>query len=107
MTTTEKLAAIKNHPTRYEIVAEHAEGKRYLVGYTARKSRYGLLRAMQNVGNALIEQCQIGESDKISWHTRPHPHCFTSGWCIGFTGRTQRDTILTGEPPYVATKQEG
>ena len=51
--------------TRYEITARHPDGRTYLVGYTPRKSRRGLLSAMQNVGGPMIEKLDIGEHDEI------------------------------------------
>lgn len=99
-TTLEKLSALQNYRTRYEIVAE-CGNKRLLIGYSPRVSRCGLLAAMQNVGPAIIQHLAIGDGDTISWHTKPRIHCLTSGWLIGFTGRTQRDAILAGELPFI------
>ena|ERR1044072_9784657 len=96
-----RLIGIKNYHTRYEIVAER-DSDRLLIGYTPRKSRHGLLAAMQHVGQAIIERLNVGENDEITWQTKPYIHAITSGWRIGFSGRTERDAILSGELPFVA-----
>ena len=88
--------------TRHEITARHPDGRTYLVGYTPRKSRRGLLSAMQNVGGPMIEKLDIGEDDEITWATQPTPRAFTGDWTIAFTGRTQRDARMESEHPFIA-----
>lgn len=88
--------------TRYEITATHPDGRAFLVGYTPRLSRPGLLAAMQNVGNAIVEKLAIGDDDALTFGTKPRPHAKTTGWMIGFTGRTQRDAKQSGELPFIA-----
>lgn len=75
--------------TRYEIAAKHPDGRAFLVAYTPRVSRPGLLAAMRQRGEAIVAKLAIGESDIMTWHTKPRVHCECSGWIIGFTGRTQ------------------
>lgn len=88
-------------PTRYEIAARHPDGRHYLIGYTVRRSRSGLLAAMRRVGPQTVAKLAIGESDLISWHTKPVIHADVAGWWIGFTGRTQRDARFS-ELQFVA-----
>ena len=88
--------------TRYEITAHHPDGRTYLVGYTPRKSRRGLLSAMQNVGGPMIEKLDIGEDDEISFATKPAPRALTGEWIIAFTGRTQLDARSEGEHEFIA-----
>jgi hypothetical protein len=105
MLTTEQIAKLercRNYATRYEITARHPDGRTFLVCYTPRVSRTGLQLAMQNVGDRLVAALPVGENDEMTWHTQPRAHCKTSGWEIGFTGRTQRDAIMSGEMPFIA-----
>jgi hypothetical protein len=105
MLTTEQIAKLercRNYATRYEITARHPDGRAFLVCYTPRVSRPGLLKAIQHVGRHILEKLTVGENDVMTWHTKPHVHCRTSGWEIGFTGRTQRDAIMSGEMPFIA-----
>lgn len=88
--------------TRYEITAT-AEGKQtFLIGYTPRLSRPGLLDAMRKHGDAIIAKLGIGDADEITWASKPRPHALTSGWKIGFTGRTQNEARTLGEHPFIA-----
>lgn len=92
--------------TRYEITAE-AEGRpTFLIGYTPRLSRLGLLDAMRKHGGAVIAKLGIGDADEITWHTQPRPHATTAGWRIGFTGRTQAEARTLGEHPFIAEGRE-
>jgi hypothetical protein len=88
--------------TRYEIVATHTDGRQWLIGYSPRVSRIGLLRAMQRVGPQMIERLGITDDGVVTWGTRPWAHCFMDGWRIGFTERTQRDCHMSGALPFVA-----
>lgn len=91
-----------SEPTRYEILAEHPDGRKYLIGYTPRLSRVGLLNAMRARGDDLVAKLPIGENDVMRFETKPRVHCTTSGWRIGFTGRTQRDARSMGEVQFIA-----
>ena len=88
--------------TRYEITARHPDGRTYLVGYTPRKSRPGLLVAMRKFGAEIIDKLAVAEDDEITWATAPTPRAFTGDWIIAFTGRTQRDARMEGEHPFIA-----
>ena len=76
--------------TRYEITA-CKDDVTYLIGYTPRISRMGLLTVMQSHGPAIIEKLGIGNNDAISFACKPRIHAKMDGWTIGFTGRTQRE----------------
>lgn len=79
-----------NRPTRYEITATNG-AHTFLVGYTPRLSRPGLLVAMQKHGEQLIALCGIGDQHEIAFRCHPRIHAHVNGWTIGFTGRTQRE----------------
>lgn len=81
--------------TRYEITA-HRDGTTYLVGYVGRKSRSGLVAAMQHVGQKMIHRLGITDAP-YRFAYKPHIHYVMDGWTIGFTGRTHRDAVFSGE----------
>lgn len=83
-------------PTRYEITATHPDGRCLLIGYTARKSRFGLLNLMRQHSGKIIQTLNIGEHDMVHFATKPRVHCTMGEWTIGFTGRTQRDVRSAG-----------
>lgn len=87
LTPTAKVR--RGYGTRYEIAATHPDGRRIVVGFTARKSRHGLLVIMRRRGAYLIEALMIGEADIITFHTKPRVHARVAGWSVGFTGRTE------------------
>jgi hypothetical protein len=94
-------------PTRYELVLTTPSGRKFLVSYTARKTRPGLFAAMSTrredilailknePGDVLNSACRY---EKGTLHLAP-------GCTIGFSGRTQRDVATAGNPlPYIGTQ---
>ena len=89
--------------TRYEIAATHPDGRKWLIGYTPRKSRIGLLLAMQKHGQAIIDRLAIRDDLTFGeFVAQPLPHVMCDAWRIGFTGRTQLYAKRAGELPFVA-----
>ena len=89
---------LTTEPTRYEIVATHVDGRKFLVAYAGGSpSRQRLLCAMQSRGEAMIEKLGIGEHDQISFGTKPRPFAKVNDWLIAYTGRTQRDVRSSGD----------
>jgi hypothetical protein len=88
--------------TRYEIAIRDNGRATYLVGYTPRLSRRGLLDAMRKVGPAIVDRLGITDSDVLTLPTQPRPFCQVGGWRIGFTGRTQRDAKNERPLPWIA-----
>jgi hypothetical protein len=94
-----KVAYLANRATRYEVALEH-EGRQWLVGYTIRRSRQGLLAKMREQGQAILRITAMPEDARV---TSPNPEtlAFSNGSVIRFTHRTQRDAVLSGELPFV------
>lgn len=88
--------------TRYEIAARHPDGRAYLIGYSPRVSRIGLLNAIRKHGEQVIAKLEIGEAAQLTFGTRPRPFAITGEWRIEFTGRTQVDCRSTGALPFIA-----
>lgn len=84
------LTALHNRATRYEIVADNGD-RRIHIGFTARRSKHGILKFLQVRGQYWLDLLQIGPDDK----TFSRGSGFTMGpWLIHFSGRTQRESIL-------------
>ena len=94
-------------PTRYELVLVTPSGRKFLVAYTARKTRPGIHDAIgkrresilailkDEPGDVLNSACRY---EKGTLHLAP-------GCTIGFSGRTQRDVATAGNPlPYVGAQ---
>ena len=75
--------------TAYEVAAIHADGKRFLIGFTQRKSMVGLRALLANHGEEIIAACGFGDDDKATYHHQPCAHITSAGWTLGFTGRTK------------------
>lgn len=95
-------------PTRYELVLTTPSGRKFLVSYTARKTRRGIFAAIsdrrENIlailkdepGDVLNSACRW---DKGTLH-------LGEGCTVGFSGRTQRDVAAAGNPlPYVGLER--
>lgn len=86
--------ARRNGPTRYEVAARHEDGRRVVVGFTARTTRRGLLNVMQARGEELVALMNLQEDGpKVSFARDGAGRWkmdFGRGWRVGFTGRTER-----------------
>lgn len=100
-TLQRKLERIARYRTRYELVAEHKDGRRYLVIYTDRRSRAGLY-------SALVARLNDGSLDRVlgsrvvDYAKRATDGATIGDWRIYFSGRTQRDCYLGGELPFLS-----
>jgi hypothetical protein len=83
--------------TRYEVAAFHPDGREYLVGYINGLSRHSLLTVMRNHADAVIANLGIGDSDVMTFGTKPRAFATCSGWTIRFTGRTERECKVTAD----------
>lgn len=89
--------------TRYEITARR-NGHSVLIGYTPRRSKPGLLAALQKHGPALVAFLGVGDDDRITFHGSP-AHAMVGEWRLGFTGRTQARAKQEGELPFLLDAQ--
>jgi hypothetical protein len=103
-TTTANEGHDMYQPTRYEIAATTKDdAAKILIGYTARKSRMGLLLTMQAHGQRIIDRFNITDAEQVTFRASPLPYAFFGDrLAIGFTGRTQKDAKTAGELPYIA-----
>ena len=103
MTTQEKLAQLHNRTTRYEIVCHSPTGERWLIGYTARPGKPGMMNSTRAIGESVVALTGVTDQDKAKFsggRTRARLD-LGNGWAIAFSGRTQRDAIIEGELPRV------
>lgn len=90
-----KLARISGCYTVYEMVAEHADGRRLLAGYT-RETRPGMLAMLRKNWDMW---CKLTGKQAGTWEA--HKMIRFGAWTIRFSGRTQRQAIIEGELPWV------
>ncbi len=96
---------MRNRITRYEVVASDGR-RRWLVGYTPRRSRHGLLVAMRAIGNDLIRVMGLTDVEIVTWpDTRTAD--FGNGWRVYFSGRTQIDAQDHGELMFLPDRLRG
>lgn len=101
MTTTQKLEALRNYSTRYEVALSFADGRKMLVCYTPRKNKSGLLDAIQGRGKAILAQMPDLSDDARLTYKAATGFDFGNGTRAHFTGRTQRDAICNGEMDFI------
>lgn len=75
--------------TKYEITARHSDGRSFLIGFTARKSRVGLLAVLRDRGDEILVKCGFTDGAKAEYTKGRFPCVLSEGWTIGFTGRTK------------------
>ncbi len=88
-----KVAALVNYPTRYEIVLSNGSSS-YLVAYTSRKSRHGLMHCVREHGPAILRITNLSESAVFRFNG-PIAELGENNWTVRFSGRTQRDALCT------------
>jgi hypothetical protein len=94
----DRLARLANHHTRYELIAVSPEGRRVLLGYTARRSRSGLRAMLRQNAPSVVAVCG---SDSFGLAKRAADGATVGAWRVVFSGRTQREAIIAGELPFV------
>jgi DNA end-binding protein Ku len=100
-TIDERLARLKRYRSRYEVAMIHlATGERKLVVYMAARSFRQLVDAIRERLDA-VRQAAGSEDVRIDDHK-----LFAGDYRIDFTGRTQRESILNGELPFIGKKVE-
>jgi hypothetical protein len=98
-----KVARLVNYATKYEIILTNGP-QTYLVSYTGRKSRQGLMDAIRARGLAILAITKIGADAIFTLNRATGAAELGSNWTIRFTGRTQRDAICQrDEYRYVGT----
>lgn len=98
-TTMQRLEALRNRLTCYEVTAKHPDGREYLVGYLHRTTKHGLLELLRKRGQRIVTGLGLGDDAMISFSesVSRRPVALIGDWRIGLTGRTERDCISSGE----------
>lgn len=92
-----KLERLRLFATRYEVELVHPDGRRVLLGYTARKSRPGLRALARPRVAAIWRWLGVPQGSETTWAKRGPEIRVWGGGAIRFSGRTQRDAIMEGE----------
>ena len=95
MTDTQirKLSRIKNYRTRYELTISNGEVT-YLVCYAERNNRRGMIEILQKRYDRIAK---LTGSDVAIDGTEGE----SGNWRIKWSGRTQRECILSGEHDFL------
>jgi hypothetical protein len=97
-----KVARLVNYATKYEIVLI-GPAHTYLVSYTGRKSKAGLIDAIRARGTDILVITNLDDTARFTF-TSPTSATLGPSWTVKFTGRTQRDAICQrDEYRYVGT----
>ena len=85
-------------PTRYEVAVFHADGRKLVLGYTARRSQMGCDAFMGPIAAKRIRAfCELPEDLLWKWKAGAY-RAKTTNWAIGFTGLTERDVKNAPQP---------
>jgi hypothetical protein len=96
-----QLERIKHHATRYEVRLTLPDGRTMLVCYTPRKSKAGLIDALQSRGKAILAHMPDLPEDAPLTYDKAQGFGLGNGARVVFSGRTQRDAIMCGALPYI------
>ena len=98
-TTMQRLDALRNRLTCYEVTAKHPDGREYLIGYLHRTSKRGLFDLIRRRGQWIVVGLGLSEDATftLSESVSRRPVALIGDWRIGLTGRTERDCISSGE----------
>lgn len=97
----QKLEAIKNFATRYEVALTMVDGRKMLVCYTPRKNKSGLLSAIQGRGKSILAKMPDLSDEARMSYAAAGGFNLGNGCRVHFTGRTQRDAICGGELEFI------
>lgn len=100
-----KVPALVNYGTKYEVTVSN-DRETYLVGYTARKSRRGLVDAIQRRGQDMLAVLALSDDARFEFtKTSQIEARLGDWWVVRFTGRTQKDALCThSEYRYIGTE---
>lgn len=96
-----QLERIKYYATRYEVRLTLPDGRARLVCYTPRKNKTGLLIAMQERGEKILALMPEMPEDSRLTYNKARGFIMGNGASVAFSGRTQRDAIMSGALPYI------
>jgi hypothetical protein len=96
-----QLERIKYYATRYEVKLTLPDGRAMLVCYTERKSKVGLYHSLQSRGKAILAQMPDLPEDAPLTYDKAQGFGLGNGAHVVFSGRTQRDAIMSGELAFI------
>jgi hypothetical protein len=99
--TAARLDRLRHHATRYEVALALPDGRTMLVCYSPRKSRAGLLDCLRSRGPAILPHVTGMPEDATVTYHKARGFVFSDGTRVYWSGRTQRDAILSGELDYI------
>ena len=109
MSVTDQLQRLHQQGalTRYELAIQHPDGRRYLVAYTSRKSRDGMLTIVRSRAVSLLAACRLPDTSEIRFADRAADGAMIGEWHVNYTDRTQRQAICEGELTFIDDVGEG
>ncbi|MCM8809901.1 MAG: hypothetical protein NC934_07030 [Candidatus Omnitrophica bacterium] len=100
-----KLESLRHYSTRYELILQTPSGKKYLVVYTPKRNYKGILDAIHENGSEkgkkILKILNLPENTTIKKDEKYKGFIFPDGSRMYFSGRTQKDAILSGELPFI------
>jgi len=91
-----------HYQTTYEITIEHADGRKYALRYSNRKSLRALRDNVRKMADHVLRVCGLDDSATMTECTTGGglPRCRIGEWTVRYTGRTSIGS--RGEPlPWI------
>jgi hypothetical protein len=92
-----RLDRLKNYATRYELAATRGD-RSILICYASNRSRNAIFRYIQWKADPLTK---LTGTTRVDFKTKAADGFMMGEWAIRFTGRTQRECILSNELPFI------
>ena len=99
-TQLQRLARLHNRQTLYEVAAIKGDRK-VLIAYAGRRSLAGLVACFRSRTEKIVRGLDIPEYELPCYIGKASDGILFFGWQICFTGRTERECIMSAELPYV------
>jgi hypothetical protein len=96
-----KLERIRHYRTRYEIEITIPGAAPMLVCYSDRKNLAGLCDALCKRWAPITRAANVPHESAATRVKRAAAYAFDNGATVRFSGRTQRDAIMSGELAYI------
>jgi hypothetical protein len=99
-----RLERLRNCWTNYEVEVALPDGRKMLVCYTQRRSLSGLLSAIFDRWQPISRVTGLPPDDPCAYRDKNRKeYVLEDGSVVRFSGRTQREAIISGELPYIGS----
>lgn len=104
-----RLASLRLRATRFEAVLERLDdgaiAETWLLGYSGRRSRSGLMELVRQNGPRILVAVEIADDDVLRFN-RDKSVMLSASARVRFSGRSERGCICSGEQPALPSAKK-